>query len=324
MLCHVIHFAYQQQTRWGVVVGQRLYPLAETYSSTADFLSKGRKAACGLQRAVQVGSAAEELPLQSVEVLSPVTTGGRVLCQGANYRQHMIDSGMDPDAKVYNMFFTKSSASVCPGSSDIVRPSHVELLDYEVELGLVIGARVREEREVGPDSLHELVAGIVIGNDVSARDIQIPQTQFYKEKSYRTFCPIGPVLCLLEKKDMHYLDALELELRVNGATRQQDSTANLVFKPCETLTEFTAVSDLDPGDLVLTGTPQGCAMQLSPELVAKVYSMPESTRWPYFIEQQKNNGRYLEPGDRLATTIRSTDGFIDLGVQENLIVAASA
>jgi 2-keto-4-pentenoate hydratase/2-oxohepta-3-ene-1,7-dioic acid hydratase in catechol pathway len=322
MICHVMYFEYQQQALWGVLANDKLYPLDDLYSSTADFLERGRSSAYQLLMDVQQGSDLSGLHLDSVSPLSPVTSPCRVLCQGANYRQHMIDSGMDPDAKVYNMFFTKSSASVCPGSSDIVRPAHVELLDYEVELGLVMGKKVDKALAVTEHNLHEFVAGIVIGNDVSARDIQIPQTQFYKGKSYRTFCPVGPVLCLLQEEDMHYLDELQLELKVNGNTRQQDSSANLVFKPAETLSEFTQVSDLDIGDLILTGTPQGCAMQLSPSLVKQVYSMPEDTRWPFFIEQQKNNGRYLEPGDRLTASIRSADGAVDLGVQENLVRAA--
>ena len=88
------------------------------------------------------------------------------------------------------------------------------------------------------------MAGICIGNDVSARDIQIPQMQFHKGKSYRGFCPLGPVLCLLEQDELHYLDDLQLELRVNGQVRQSDSTRNLVFKPAETLSEFSQIVHL--------------------------------------------------------------------------------
>ena len=135
MICHVMHFEHEQKSRWGVLLSDTLYPLEQFYSSTADFIEHGRDVAYQLQKDIQGSEEAAGLSVAAVRVLSPVTPTARVLCQGANYREHMIDSGMDPDAKVFNMFFTKSSASLCPGSSDIIRPAHVELLDYEVELG---------------------------------------------------------------------------------------------------------------------------------------------------------------------------------------------
>lgn len=331
MICHIVHYRNQQLSAqsglWGVLLDNRIYPLAEEYASTSEILSQGREKAYALQERVNQSDtelASSSISVRDVELLSPVTTPCRVLCQGANYRQHMIDSGMDPDSKSFNMFFNKSSASVCQANSDIVRPRHVQLLDYEVELGLVIGAHVDQEMKITDQNIHQVVAGIVIGNDISARDVQVPQMQFFKGKSYRTFCPVGPVLCLLEKEDMHYLHALNLELRVNGQVRQQDSTANLVFKPAESLSEFTQVSDLNVGDLVLTGTPHGCAMKLpSPALVKLIHLLPEKAKWKFFVNKQKGNGRYLQPGDSLTTTIRSSDGVVNLGTQENLIRHAS-
>jgi len=328
MICHIVHYRQPQTSsaagHWGVLLDNRIYPLPRDYASTADFLLHGRDTAYEVQLQAQQGKLDTALNTQTVELLSPVTTPCRVLCQGANYRQHMIDSGMDPDSKSYNMFFNKSSASVCAGGSDIVRPQHVQLLDYEVELGLVIGAQVNREETITDNNIHNYVAGIVIGNDISARDVQVPQMQFFKGKSYRTFCPVGPVLCLLEKDDMQYLHDLNLELRVNGQIRQQDSTANLVYKPAETLSEFTQVSDLDVGDLILTGTPHGCAMQLPPAgLVKLIQLLPEQTKWKFFVKGQKRNGRYLQPGDSVTTTIRSSDGVIDLGTQQNRIRQAS-
>jgi 2-keto-4-pentenoate hydratase/2-oxohepta-3-ene-1,7-dioic acid hydratase in catechol pathway len=179
-------------------------------------------------------------------VLSPVTAPCRVICQGANYRQHMIESGLDPDAKTFNMFFEKSDASLAPPAGEVVRPTHVRLLDYEIELGLVIGAAVTAARAVTPDDLPDLIFGVVIANDISARDVQLPQTQFFKGKSYRGFCPVGPYLTVPERNEFALLNDLLLTLAVNGAVRQKDSTANLVFKPVETLAELTTFSDLSP------------------------------------------------------------------------------
>jgi len=328
MICHIVHYRHPQTPSqigwWGVLLNERIYPVEGEFNSTAEFLKCGRDNAYAVQKSVLQDQSATSISLQDVELLSPVKSPARVLCQGANYREHMLESGMDPDAKSFNMFFNKSSASICSGNSDILRPAHVELLDYEVELGLVIGSRIEQELEITDDNIHQVVAGIVIGNDISARDVQVPQMQFFKGKSYRTFCPVGPILCLLEKEDMHYLHSLNLELKVNGQIRQQDSTDNLVFKPAESLSEFTQVSDLDVGDLVMTGTPSGCAMQIPPAPIVKLIQLlPEALKWKFFIKKQKSNGRYLKPGDRLTTTIRSKDGLIDLGAQKNLIREAS-
>jgi len=328
MICHIVHYRHPQTPSqigwWGVLLNERIYPVEGEFNSTAEFLKRGRDNAYAVQKSVLQDQSATSISLQDVELLSPVKSPARVLCQGANYREHMLESGMDPDAKSFNMFFNKSSASICSGNSDILRPAHVELLDYEVELGLVIGSRIEQELEITDDNIHQVVAGIVIGNDISARDVQVPQMQFFKGKSYRTFCPVGPILCLLEKEDMHYLHSLNLELKVNGQIRQQDSTDNLVFKPAESLSEFTQVSDLDVGDLVMTGTPSGCAMQIPPAPIVKLIQLlPEALKWKFFIKKQKSNGRYLKPGDRLTTTIRSKDGLIDLGAQKNLIREAS-
>ena len=203
-----------------------------------------------------------DLRMADVTLLSPVTAPCRVICQGANYRQHMVESGLNPDEKAFNMFFEKSDASVAPPVGEVVRPSHVRLLDYEVELGLVMGAAVTAGRPVTPEDLPGLIFGLVIANDISARDVQLPQMQFFKGKSYRGFCPVGPYLTIPDRAEFALIDDLLLTLSVNGEVRQLDSTRNLVFGPAETLAELTTFSDLSPGDLILTGTPAGCALRV--------------------------------------------------------------
>src|SRR5208337_1306877 len=175
---------------------------------------------------------------------------------------HMIESGIDPDRKIYNMIFTKASSCIVAADSDVVQPRSVRFLDYEIELGLVIGKAIEGPVAITDANLHEYVAGAVIVNDYSARDVQIPQMQFYKGKSFRTFGPIGPYLCLLAPADFRGLRDLQLALTVNGKVRQKDSVANLVYGPAETLTELSGVQDLHVGDLLSTGTPSGCALSV--------------------------------------------------------------
>jgi len=136
--------------------------------------------------------------------------------------------------------------SCSTADSDVIRPRGVRFLDYEIELGLVLRREITSPTAVTDANLHDFVAGPVIVNDYSARDVQIPQTQFYKGKSFRTFGPVGPYLCMLGAGDMGALKDFRLTLTVNGEVRQSDSTRNLVYGPAETLTELSGVHDLHP------------------------------------------------------------------------------
>ena len=322
MPCNVVRYKSTQSNKihWGLLDGD-IYPIQGEFPQTSDFIAQGRTIA--FEMAANLGDfQASTLALSEVELLSPITNPCQVICQGANYRQHMIESGMNPDAKNFNMIFNKSAACITSPNGDIVKPKHVKLLDYEVELGLVIGSPVTQVMQISKSELSNYVAGLVIGNDVSARDVQVPQMQFFKGKSYRTFCPVGPYLCLLEPADFIYLDKLQLTLKVNGETRQDDSTAGLVFKPAETLSELSQIADLNVGDLILTGTPAGCAMQApKPYMVRLLGLIPDHKKWPLFIKMQSKRSQYLKPGDKIEVCIKSVDGVIDLGTQRNTVVS---
>jgi 2,4-didehydro-3-deoxy-L-rhamnonate hydrolase len=311
MATHVVRFSHQGRAQWGVVSSGRITPIPGDFATTGDFVSRLPDLAA---------LTGPTLEAAAVEILSPVTRNHRFVCQGANYRQHMIESGVDPDAKTFNMIFTKAPSCIVAASSDVVRPKQVRFLDYEIELGLVLRREIRGKVAVTNENLHEFVAGAVIVNDYSARDIQIPEMQFYKGKSFRTFGPVGPYLCLLDAADVPRLHRLDLELRVNGEVRQRDTTANLVYKPAETLTELSGVHDFEPGDLLSTGTPAGCALAVPSPMKQRIAALlPEKTRWKLFFKIQAKRP-YLQPGDIVEARIRSADGAIDLGTQRNRIV----
>jgi 2-keto-4-pentenoate hydratase/2-oxohepta-3-ene-1,7-dioic acid hydratase in catechol pathway len=316
MAIHIIRFEYQQTIQWGILRGSDILPIPVDATTTGEFITKVPLPELAAMEGKTIAS-------RLVRILAPVTTNQQFICQGANYRQHMIESGMDPDAKKYNMIFTKASSCIVPADSNIVKPLHVRFLDYEIELGLILKRDIDRPVTVTDTNLHDFVAGIVIVNDVSARDIQIPQTQFYKGKSYRTFGPVGPRLCLLDAQDMHYLKKLKLTLRVNGQVRQDDSTANLVFGPAETLTELSGFQNLMAGDLIATGTPSGCALSVpSPAKQRIAGLLPEKKKWEFFMRVQEKRSQYLKPADIVESRIRSDDGVIDLGTQMNLVVEA--
>ncbi|BBP74710.1 fumarylacetoacetate hydrolase [Pseudomonas sp. Ost2] len=314
MATHVVRFVYQHNIQWGVLRQQRITIVPGQFASTGDFIRANTDSSL---MALQ----GDELSLDQVTLLSPVTRDQQFVCQGANYRQHMIESGMDPDAKHFNMIFTKATSCIVPADSDLIKPRNVQFLDYEIELGLVLKKEIKGKTLVTESNLHEFVAGVVIVNDYSARDVQIPQMQFYKGKSYRTFGPVGPYLCLLSPNEVKYLKTLQLRLTVNGEIRQNDTTANLVFGPAETLSELSSVQDFAAGDLIATGTPAGCALTVpSPAKQRLGALLPDATKWRIFLKAQAARTQYLKIGDVVEASIRSSDGLIDLGLQRNHVV----
>jgi len=160
MSISLVRYLDGDNPRWGVVDGESVVPLPAEYAATADVLADGAKVA----RSQLADSAALRVPLAEVALLAPVPDA-RIFCQGANYRSHMVESGMDPD-RPFNMLFTKSTASLAGPADEIVRPSHVKLLDYEVELGLVLGRAIAGPVTVTDDNLFDFVAGFVAAGAV--------------------------------------------------------------------------------------------------------------------------------------------------------------
>ncbi len=308
MAVNLVRYASDTGARWGIVRGRAVVPLSGDYPTTSALIERCASGWPSTQ--------GEPIALNDIELLSPVTTPCRIFCQGANYRQHMIESGLDPDAKMFNMFFTKSDASVAPPVGTVQRPEPVVLLDYEIELALVFRRAIQSPVTVTREALKDYVFAAAIANDISARDVQLPQMQFFKGKSYRGFCPLGPWLTVLEPNEFALLDNLDLQLRVNDAVRQNDTTANLVFKPWETISELSTFANVAPGDVLLTGTPSGCALRVPPPAVRRlVQLLPEQTFWRLFVKSQSRRPEYLKPGDGMTATIRSADGRLDLGEQ---------
>jgi 2-keto-4-pentenoate hydratase/2-oxohepta-3-ene-1,7-dioic acid hydratase in catechol pathway len=270
-----------------------------------------------LDAAVAAASAAEgaAVPAGSLGLLSPVTAPARVVAQAVNYRSHAVESGFDPD-KIPPVFFRKSSHSLTGPAGDIIRPPGVGFLDYEVELGLVIGADLPVGATVTPETLHHYVAALVVANDVSARQIQLTKTQFYEAKSYPTFTPAGPWLALVGAADLARLGSLRLTLSVNGEVRQDATAADMIVTPDRALTALSGFQPLAPGDLLLTGTPGGTALKAPPKALEKLAGLlPTALKWQMFFRRQVGNPRYLHDGDLVTAGIASEDGGLDLGTQ---------
>ena len=262
----------------------------------------------------------EPVAIDSLKLVSPVTRPCRVIAQMTNFESHVKDAGMDP-ASVPLTFFRKSSASLNGPFDDIVKPPHVRLLDYEVEIGLVIGRPIPVGTNVSDANLAEFIAGLVVTNDVSARDVQLPQTQFYEAKSYPTFTPVGPELVLLTADELMRFGDLRLRLSVNGHERQNALVdGDMLYRPLEALQSLTQFQELAPGDLILTGTPAGTALSAPPKPVQIIGNLvPPALKWKMFFARQAGNPDYLQDRDIVEASVATDDGAIDLGTQRTAV-----
>jgi len=307
---------------WWVLTPGGLAQLTLPATTTAALLADrdALDAAVEATRVAAAAGRAQVLPPRELGLLSPVTAPARVVAQAVNYRSHALESRMDPDA-VPPVFFRKASHSLTGPDGDIVRPEGIGFLDYEVELGLVIGADLPVGTTVTDTDLARYVAALVVTNDVSARQVQLTKTQFYEAKSYPTFTPAGPWLTLVDAADLARLGSLRLTLAVNGQERQDSTVADMIVRPARALSVLSRFQPMAPGDLLLTGTPGGTALKAPPKVVEKIAGLlPPATKWRLFFERQARNPRYLRDGDVITATIRSADGLLDLGTQHNTVV----
>jgi 2-keto-4-pentenoate hydratase/2-oxohepta-3-ene-1,7-dioic acid hydratase in catechol pathway len=187
----------------------------------------------------------------------PIERPGKIVCVGLNYRDHAEEQGVDlPEAP---LFFAKYTTALIGPGDPIVIPSVVQKCDYEAELGVVIGTTVKG---VSKENAFEAVAGYVVANDVSARDLQFADGQWTRGKSPDTFCPVGPLVPAADVPDPH---ALPIRAILNGDVLQDSTTANLIFGIDEIISYATRTSTLEAGDLILTGTPAGVGVFRDPQ-----------------------------------------------------------
>ena len=316
----LIHCLYQNQARWGVQFGQKLALLDTQATATP---TTGEVLEHCWHEIWRLPASAASVAMADVQLLSPVTRQQQLICQGVNYRSHVQESGLKLSDFPFNTLFTKAASSLTAADAPVTCPAHVRLLDYEIELGLVLRRPLPEGTVVQPEALHHWLAGVTIVNDLSARDVQLPQVQFYKGKSYRGFAPVGPSLVLLEPEEWARWPELHMRLSVNGQPRQDAYCGDMIHQPAATLTELAGLQDMQAGDLIATGTPAGCAARAPGKLTMLIvrHLLSDAAKWRMFIRKGLRNPAYLRPGDRITASIRTDDGTIDLGEQHTLITA---
>jgi acylpyruvate hydrolase len=223
------------------------------------------------------------LPMGDLQLLAPIPRPGKVLCIGLNYRDHAEELNMVLPGRP--LLFSKYANAVTGPGAPIVLPSITEQVDYEAEFTVVIGKRARRVPEA--EAMNH-VAGYTAANDVSARDLQFGDGQWVRGKTLDTFAPMGPALVTRDEvPDPHNL---RISLRLNGDLMQDSNTRNLVFGVPRLISFLSEAITLEPGDVILTGTPPGVGHNRKPPV-------------------------YLKPGDTVVVTV---DG---VGSLENPVVA---
>ena len=247
------------------------------------FLAAGPAALALAEKAIAHAPAAATHSLAAVTLKAPILRPGKIICIGLNYRDHAAEAGQQvPD---YPSVFAKFGNAVIGSGEPIILPQVSREVDYEAELGVVIGRRAKAVPEAEALSY---VGGYLCFNDVSARDYQRKTTQWVIGKTFDTFAPMGPALVTADEvPDPQNLD---IRLRIGDEVLQSSNTRNLIFSVARLVAELSAVMTLEPGDVIATGTPSGVGFASKPP-------------------------RFLRPGDVVRVEIEK------VGALENPVVA---
>lgn len=196
-------------------------------------------------------------PLSDVTLVAPVPRPGKIVCIGLNYRDHVQESGAEVPERP--LLFSKYGTSVIGPGDAIELPAFTKEVDYEAELGVVIGTTARNAPVV---SALDHVFGYTCVNDVSARDLQFADGQWARGKSLDTFCPVGP--WIVTSDEVPDPQTLALRCEVNGRVLQDSSTGEMIFSVAELVSYVSQGITLEPGDLIATGTPAGVGFTRTP------------------------------------------------------------
>jgi 2-keto-4-pentenoate hydratase/2-oxohepta-3-ene-1,7-dioic acid hydratase in catechol pathway len=281
----LVTFTHAGASRVGVVVGEEVVDVRTPGQNAPDnmvaFLEQGSAAMDQARAACASGRG--RLALADVQLQAPIQRPPKILAVGLNYRDHVEETGRPlPEVP---MIFNKQSTSVTGPGGRVYRPKDSNDLDYEGELGIVIGKRCRR---VPTDKAVTVIAGYTIVNDVSVRDWQARSATTTMGKSWDTHCPMGPYIVTTDEvTDPHRLD---LKTWVNGELRQNSNTRHLIFNCFDIINHLSTAFTLEPGDVIATGTPSGVILGMDPRV-------------------------WLKPGDTVRIAIDQ------LGVLENPIVA---
>jgi len=191
----------------------------------------------------------EPFPLERATLLTPFPIVSKIMCVGRNYAAHVRE--LNHEMPTEPLIFSKPPSSLLAPGGEIVRPAISERVDYEGELGVIIGRRCHQMKE--GESAKDYILGYTVVNDVTARDLQVKDGQWTRSKGFDTFCPFGPIVTT----ELDLAKGISVQTRVNGQVKQDGNTRDMMFSIDRIVQHISQFCTLLPGDLIATGTPEG-------------------------------------------------------------------
>lgn len=250
-----------------LVEGERVYDLSKASGNRPEFASLGKWLHSGESARPQADRLREQLTrdtstgklLGEVKLAPMVDCEARIFCVGLNYADHAAENNLPPPESP--IFFTKLTQVVVPHGAEIPLPAISKQVDYEAEVAVILGRRADR---VSEHEAEACIAGYSIMNDVSARDLQRQDKQWFRGKSCNAFGPLGPWMVTLDA--IPDPRNMEIKLRHNGQVLQHSNTSNLVFTPAMLISILSQTLVLEPGDVLSTGTPAGVGFHRNPQV----------------------------------------------------------
>lgn len=247
--------------RLGVLDGDSIVPL-NVYPTMLALIAAGEEGLAKAKLVVEEGK--DKLPLAGAKLLAPIERPGKYLAIGMNYGKHLDEADKLGIPRASHQVWFNKQTTCLSGPFDPIAPGATKKLDYEVELGAVVGKLAKNVSEA---EAKDCVFGYFVANDVSARDYQFHSQTMMMGKSFDTHGPIGPwIVTADEVPDPHSLD---LKCHVNGEQRQASNTRYMIANLWQQIAYLTSAFTLEPGDLIATGTPEGVGVGLEPQVFLK-------------------------------------------------------
>jgi 2-keto-4-pentenoate hydratase/2-oxohepta-3-ene-1,7-dioic acid hydratase in catechol pathway len=250
----ILNFELEGKSCLGVLKGDSIAPIPLGLDDLLRRLSERPQA--GLEPSPR------SFPLREVRLLAPILRPGKIICVGRNYAEHARERG--GEVPTQPIFFLKSNNTLCGPGDAIVIPPVTSQVDYEAEMALVIG---KGGKNIPEDKAYEHVAGYMCMNDVSARDLQNADKQWFRGKSCDTFAPIGP--WIVTKDEIPDPHKLRISLTLNGETMQDSNTGNMIFSIPFLISYLSRTLTFEAGDILSTGTPEGVGGARTPPVFMK-------------------------------------------------------
>jgi len=264
----IARYRYGSEESYGIIDGKTILSLPllsrllkkQLPHNLEEFITQGERATETVAELITKTKDADiekvSTQLNAVSFLAPIAFPPKIICLGLNYLDHAAETNSRvPDEPI---IFMKPHTAIIGSNQKILKPKFVKELDYEGELGVVIGKKVKN---IGVKEAKESIFGYTIFNDVSARDFQFKDGQWTRGKSFDTFAPTGP--CIATESQL-CTDDLAIRTWVNGEQRQNGSTRNMVFNVSQIVHQLSRVMTLEPCDIIATGTPAGVGHAMKP------------------------------------------------------------